>query len=790
MKSCMCIRAPKPSSNTCGDEPSPEKQKLRGLKSRRQKSNPLYAPPASRPQSKRRLWIFRLTALLLPLGLLAALELALRLAGYGYDAGFFHRLRIGNKDYFVQNDDFSLQFFPKETTRTPGPIRMPVHKAPGTFRIFIFGESAAMGDPEPAYGAGRYLEMLLREKYPGTNFEIVNTAFTAISSHVIVPVARECAKHDGDLWIVYMGNNEMVGPFGAATVFGRQAPSVAYVRLATAIQRTRTGQLITELSRKLGHGARSTSWAGMEMFLQNQIAPDSPLKETVYRNFQKNLDDIVRAGLGSGAKILLNTVAVNLKDCPPFASLLNSNLPPAGRAQFDASYAEAGRQEGQSNFATAAQLFEQAAKLEAQNAGLQFRWARCLLAQTNFAAAREHFQSACDDDALPFRADSRINAAIRDERKGISDDNLILFDAAAALASNNPSNLCGEETFYEHVHFNFDGNYRLALAWAEQIEPLLLRNTNAWASQAVCEQMLGLSDWNRALILELMTGRMQQPPFSSQPNNIRRMDNLQERIRQLHGRMNAEDAATARENFLKQLERAPEDYLLRENFALFLQATGNLPQAVSEWRRVHDLIPQDFLADYQIGRMLGGPGQWSEAESSLRQAVKMRPSLTEGWIELGNVLASQDKLAEAIASYSTALKQRPQDAQTVFRMGKVLAKLNRHAEAMENYRTAIKLNPADWEPHYELGGELDSAGRLDEAGNEFAAAAKLNPDYSRAHFNYGVLLAKQGRYDDAQREFAETIRLEPGYSKAREYLAELQAMKTRAVPVLHLPESP
>ena len=269
MRSCTSTRAPKLSSNTCGDESPPEPQELRGLKSRRLKSNPLPAPAAPRYQSKRRFWIFRLTALLLPLGLLVALELALRLAGYGYDTGFFRRLRIGDQDYFVQNDNFSLQFFPKETMRSPGVIRMPVHKAPGTFRIFVFGESAAMGDPEPAYGAGRYLEMLLREKYPGTNFEVVNTAFTAINSHVIVPIARECAKRDADLWIIYMGNNEMVGPFGAATVFGRQAPALPYVQLVAAIQRTRTGQLITELSRRLGHGASSTSWGEGTSFATN-----------------------------------------------------------------------------------------------------------------------------------------------------------------------------------------------------------------------------------------------------------------------------------------------------------------------------------------------------------------------------------------------------------------------------------------------------------------------------------------------------------------------------------------
>ena len=185
--------------------------------------------------SKRRLLFFRLMALLLPLVLLVGLEVCLRLGGYGYDPNFFKRIKIGGEDWFVQNDNFSLRFFPPETARNPGPIRMAAHKAPGTFRIFILVESAAMGDPEPAFGAYRYLEMLLREKYPEIKFEIINIAFTAINSHVILPIARECAKHEGDLWIVYMGNNEMVGPFGAATIFGAKAPPLGFVRLNLAI---------------------------------------------------------------------------------------------------------------------------------------------------------------------------------------------------------------------------------------------------------------------------------------------------------------------------------------------------------------------------------------------------------------------------------------------------------------------------------------------------------------------------------------------------------------------------
>jgi tetratricopeptide (TPR) repeat protein len=736
------------------------------------------------PPTSGRKWLFRLVAMVvIPLVLLGGLEAALRLAGYGYRTSLFKEIQIGNGQFLVNNDAFGLRFFPPQLARFPGPIRMAARKPADTCRIFILGESAAMGDPEPAYGTSRYLEALLSERYPKTHFEIVNLGITAINSHVILPIARDCARHDGDLWIIYMGNNEMVGPFGAATVFGAKAPPLEMIRLNLAIQKTRLGQLLINVGRKLkGGNANAPSWGGMEMFVGNQLPADDPRKEVVYQNFSRNLHDIVKAGLDSGAKILLNTVAVNLKDCAPFASLVNSNLPTADRAQFDQLFTDGVRAEDQGNFAEAAQKFKSAAKLDPKVAELQFRWGESLFGLTNAAAAREHFQLACDDDALPFRADSRINAIIRNEQEKISGDNLILFDAAAALASNNPANLCGQETFYEHVHFDFDGSYRLGCAWAEQIASRLpaaiaSHAVGGWATQETCERRLGLTDWNRSLVIQHMIGRLQQPPLSRQRNNDGRLKVLEDRVNQLRSRMNTAAATKTREDFQKTLEQSPDDHYLHENFALFLQSVGDLPGAIAEWRHVHDLIPQDCVMYFQLGRLLGMQGQWAEAESSLRQAVELHPSLTEGWYELGNVHASEEKFEQALADYNRARQQRPQDPQTAFRMAKVLAKLNRHTEAIQLYREVIKLNPGFWEAHYDLGGELDSANQLAEARAEFAEAVRLQPGNSRAHFNYGVLLAKQGQLDEAQREFEETIRLEPDYKKAQTYLAQLQSMK-------------
>jgi tetratricopeptide (TPR) repeat protein len=736
--------------------------------------------------SARRKWTFRLIALVcVPLLALGGLEAALRLAGYGYDTGFFGTYYIGQQKFLVDNENFSLRFFPPQLMRWSNPILMEAQKSTNTYRIFILGESAAQGDPEPAYGAWRYLEVLLRERYPDEHFEVINVAITAINSNVILPIARECARHDGDFWIIYMGNNEMVGPFGAATVFGAKAPHWWLIRLNLAVQQTRVGQLITSLARKLRNNTTGASWGGMEMFLGNQLAPNDHRRETVYRNFQRNLEDILRAGRDAGVKIILNTVAVNLKDCPPFASAKDSRLSSTSQAQLEGQLAEVRRQQAESNFTAAAQLCETAAKLDSTVAELQYRWGECLLEQNRLEAARDHFQQACDDDALPFRADSRINGLIQQAGQKFSGPNLDLFDADAALETNGPAHLLGQETFYEHVHFNFNGNYRLARAWAEQVQrflPAAVRDhaASGWASQATCERLLALTDWNRNLVLKVaVLPRMQEPPLSTQFNNVWRRQAINNQMQELSQRMAEANAqANARAIYQDALNHAPDDYMLRENYAEFLQYIGDSKQSASEWLKACELSPRNPFTFCQAGRVLAQMGQLTEAQAAFSKAVSLHPRYFEAWLELGKLRFAEGKYEPALQYYEHARLLQPNDPHVYYEMGRTLSLLQRPAESIESFRRAVQLKPDYWEAHYCLGGELALQGEIPEAKSEFETVVQLQPGYALAHLNLGVAFMKQNQLDEASQEFQETLQLDPGNRLAAQYLNQAQHLKS------------
>ncbi len=739
-------------------------------------------PP--QPISASRRAFFRFASLILvPAVFLSTVELALRLAGVGFPTNFFSKVRVGPIDYFVNNESFSRRFFPPGLERWPSAVMFEAHKPRNNFRIFVLGESAARGEPEPAEAASRYLLALLEARFPEAKFEIINLGITAINSHVILPIARECARHEGDLWIVYMGNNEMVGPFGGATVFGLKAPPLWLVRMNLELQRTRIGQVLTRLTRKLGSGATPASWSGMQMFLGNQIAATDPRREVVYRNFRQNLADILNAGRDSGAKIVLSTVAVNLKDCPPFASVPGTNLAPADLAQFNEAIAEARASASSNNTANALARLEQAARLDPFNADLEFLRAECLLAQTNAPAARARFQNACDYDALPFRATSRINELVREAGRRLPADNrALLCDAELEMQTNAPSGIAGRELFYEHVHFNFDGQYRLARSWAFRVEQLLPSNLKTraapqWLDQRACERRLAVSDWNRAAVLNAVIWRLHRPPMSAQPNNPRRIAILEDEFRAIRSRMNRATEVECRAFFAQAVSHSPGDHWLKQNLAEFLESVGDTAGALAQWQKVQELLPSDFVSRYQAGRLMVELGQFVAAEAVLGQALALRRQSPESWFELGKAQLGQEKLPMALRSFQTAYQMEPSDAGCIKFIGRTLSKMGRREEAIQHYRKSLALNGDAWEVHFALGEELAAAQQFSDAETEYREVTRLQPTNLVASLNLGVMLARQGRLDPAVQQFEAVLRLDPGNRQAQEYLDRVRSWR-------------
>src|SRR5262245_58957452 len=110
-------------------------------------------------------------------------EAGLRLAGRHHPTSFW--LPGESAGELVPNPEFGSRFVGPSMARMPRSTRVKEHAAEGTLRILVFGESAALGDPEPGFGMPRFLEALLEDRLPDRHVEVVNAAVTALNSHAI-----------------------------------------------------------------------------------------------------------------------------------------------------------------------------------------------------------------------------------------------------------------------------------------------------------------------------------------------------------------------------------------------------------------------------------------------------------------------------------------------------------------------------------------------------------------------------------------------------------------------------
>jgi tetratricopeptide (TPR) repeat protein len=743
--------------------------------------------------SRRRLWLFRLSAVILcPLVVFGSVELALRLCGYGYPTSFFLRTHISGHDYFVPNAKFTFRFFSAALARPPLPIRMAADKSTNTYRIFLFGESAAAGDPDPSFGAGRYLQVMLRERFPKTDFEVVCVAITGINSHTILPIARECARHQGDLWLLYMGNNEMVGPFGAETVFGAQAPSVGLARATLALKTTKIGQLVDALVGRLGRRAPSPnswggmqiglrgnlpavgsasgkSWGGMQMFIAGRVRHDDPARLRTYENFKRNLEDILRAGRGAGVPVILSTVAVNLKECPPFASMHAAGLDKNQEPAWNKTYEDGAALESAGSYREALALYQEAARIDSQYADLHYRMGTCELALTNCALARRDFELATDYDALAFRADTTINQAIKAASARHAGQGVYLVDAAEALAQTSPAGIPGLDLFYEHVHLNFDGNYLVALSWAEQVRRLLpssitSRDTGRWASGELCDRRLAATVWDRQRSWQPIFTRITAPPFTGQLNHAAFFKMCEAKLEAAKARMSFQTPEQARQMYEEALALAPEDNVLHGNFEQFLEAGGNLAEAIAQAQRVCELVPHLPGSYYYTGTLLVRQRRMREAVEYFASAVAIKSDYAQAHNELGLILVGQQKTAEALASFARARRADPSCVDTYLNLGFLEQRRGNLERAMAHYDEAARLQPQGPADYLNRGVTLAALHRSAEAVECFRTLVQQVPTFWQAHFLLGAELAAGGRNDEARAQFTEVLRYRPDYA--------------------------
>lgn len=560
-----------------------------------------------------------------PVLFFCVLEGTLRVIGFGKPVEFF--IPDEKPGYYRTNPNFTDPFIPASFGIEPLNFRLRKHKEPNSVRVFVLGESAAQGMPGHDLGFAAQLRAQLGARFPDKTFEVVNLGITAIDSHVVRQIARQIVAFEPDLFVVYMGNNEMVGPYGPGCFYLSATMPIPLIRASVWVRGMRTGQLLANLlGRLVPAGAGIQGWKGMASFAGHSVRGNDPALEVVYRNFSANLHDIVGLGASVGIKTVLTTVVANLKDNAPFVSLHRAGMSPAEMKAWQAAWDAGMIAWNLGDTGDASRKFSDALRIDPEYAETHFRLGRLAETLGEPAAARRHYLDALHWDALRFRPDTRINEIIRKAAREAG-DSALLVDAAKSLGSDPDSgpSLAGHEILFDHVHFNWPGNFQMSRLLAEASARALFgqdARSEAGLDAAGCAAALGYTPEAQLQMLQVIVQLTLRPPFTNQFTFSADQARLQKEIESANARLGAPGARSAT---LAAVEKAhqldPGNAAILIRLGTMESEAGNLDRALALFDQARALQPRSAELAMLEAPILVRQRRFAEAEALLLRSI-------------------------------------------------------------------------------------------------------------------------------------------------------------------------
>ncbi len=698
-------------------------------------------------------WLRRLG---ITIGVLLALLVVLELASYLFYPGHSTRFLLdGESDgapAWIDNQFFPYRFTSARLAEAPLPIVALKSPTKDTLRVCLLGGTAAMGEPDPSFGIGRQMELMLQNRYPNQSIEIINMSLRGGNTHVLREVARDLQQLKPNAVVVLTGNEEVSGPYGPASDLGQFHHSARIARLMTLLSRTQVSQLFRSLRNRLSPARGDLdAWRNQEpISLKGRMDPQDPRLKTVFRSFRRNLNAILEMASEASPVVIACTVPVNLRDCAPFSTSYLSDETDAQRVREELRAAITA--EAVTNRIEAARLYGKIIRRNPSHAEALFRAARMALRENHTAEAAALFSRARDTDALRLRADSRLNAIIRE---CAAKNSASLLDAESLFAIRSPQGIPGHELFLDHIHYSFDANHLLASSLLDRMEFLQAfspRPSGTVPSPAAMASELLYSPWGCADQLDSMIDQQIRPPFRHQLNNAETLARLNEEKKQWDARVQAVSPINTQTIFTRRQASRPDDSWLASRAEWYLLKANAPPRAEG----VAELAYADWSHRYDIRALLALSRalQGEDAEEGL-QLIRGEDRDTGYYdinmaIEIGLQLLEKKKVAEARPWLEYALERDPWNSDAAIALAKTFYQLDESAEAVELLQASIEENPENpllWE---EMASLYCLLGKWNLATSCFLKSEEIAPYRYERLFKWADALVRLRQYARAK----------------------------------------
>jgi tetratricopeptide (TPR) repeat protein len=317
-----------------------------------------------------------------------------------------------------------------------------IPKIKNTKRIFVLGESVAK---DFFARENRYLKKLLGSLTSGEKFEIINCGMSAYDSYRVSLICREILNYDPDIIIVLSGNDEFYSPVR----INLWAYRVNKLFQNSWIYRCLQKQLLA--------------------FYKNHSMPKGISPSNRLKDYENNLQAMIRGAKNKNIPIILCTLPVNFRDCAP-----GEGDPAWENRQFFLAWNALNKKD----FQVARHRFEKFIISRPKDVFGHYFLAKCFDGLGNYAQAQKYYLKAIDLDATPGdRCPPQRNKIIR---RLCTQEGAILIDLEQLFIKISPHGLTGKELFQDNCHWWKECDYLVR----ETIARYIIQYCNIYSKSA------------------------------------------------------------------------------------------------------------------------------------------------------------------------------------------------------------------------------------------------------------------------------------------------------------------
>jgi tetratricopeptide (TPR) repeat protein len=615
-----------------------KKERLKGKKNKK----PIKVSELSSKKKR----IFLGITIILPFLFLILLEIGLRIFNYGVNLDLFIEGPEGYSQFMRVNPNVARRYFYlQKNVPTPPKQLFLKNKPANCYRIFVLGESSAAGFPY-GYNAcfSNILERGLINAFPDKKIEVINVAMAAINSYTLLDFMDEILEQSPDAFLIYTGHNEYYGAMGVGST-----ESTGITRWLTLLNLDLRSYKTFILTRNFVGWMKKTigqifysgnetdpSQTLMERIVAEQTIPfHSKLYEAGKRQFEENMEVILKKTSEHKVPVVLSELVSNIRDQKPFISVNDGSTQSANS------------------------LFDSARNYEKNG---------------EFEKARSYYFKAKDADALRFRAPGEFNSILKELSKKYS---CPLVPMESIFEKNCPNGLIGNSLMLEHLHPNLYGHFLIAKAFYNVLKENNFISNN-WAKDGIeKEKFHGLTELDSVsadLQIRFLKGGW---PFQSKELPNRFLQNF------IPG------------NYLEEIAyriiKTPNYSIESAHMELgdYYKKQGEFDKAFYEYNALITCIPYESEFYRKAVTLLIEQKEYDKASELLQKSLRYNENnFANKWI--GQLALMKNDFNKTI---TFLLKADLSDPQVVFNLSRAYYQDNQWYKGEEYFNRLIKLSP-------------------------------------------------------------------------------------------------